>query len=90
MEKNTPISIALRKLPMLLYGKEHPYGIPFTGTGDEDTVRNISRNDLINFHNKYYSLDNATLIVVGNIQTDKLKNILEKIFIIYKQKNPKK
>jgi predicted Zn-dependent peptidase len=33
-ELTQPQSLALRTLPPLLYGKAHPYGVPFTGTGD--------------------------------------------------------
>lgn len=76
-EKSSPFSIALRNLPKLLYGDKHPYGIPFTGTGEESSIKSITRNDLIRFHKKNYSLDNATLIVVGNIETNRLVSIFE-------------
>ena len=34
-EKTQPTGLALRTLPPLLYGKDHAYGIPFTGSGTE-------------------------------------------------------
>src|SRR6202008_1273939 len=34
-EKVTPQAMALRVVPTLVYGKGHPYALPFTGTGTE-------------------------------------------------------
>ncbi|HWF03652.1 MAG TPA: insulinase family protein, partial [Candidatus Angelobacter sp.] len=34
-EKVEPQTMGLRVIPQLLYGKDHPYGVPFTGTGTE-------------------------------------------------------
>src|SRR3546814_4014815 len=45
-ENTQPMSVALRTLPPLLFGKEHPYGVPFTGTGDPAVVQKLTRNDL--------------------------------------------
>ena len=28
-----PVTLALRTLPPVLYGQQHPYGVPFTGSG---------------------------------------------------------
>lgn len=65
-EKARPFQAALRTLPPLLYGKDHAYGIPFTGTGSSASIQQISQSDLINFHQTWFRPDNATLIVVGN------------------------
>ena len=37
-EKNQPVSLALRTLPPLMYGDDHAYGIPFTGSGTEESI----------------------------------------------------
>ena len=76
-EKSSPFSIALRRLPILLYGSDHPYGVPFTGSGEALSVKSITQNDLFEFHEKYFSLNNSTLIVVGNIESSRLTSILE-------------
>ena len=34
-EKVQPQAMALRVVPQLLYGKGHPYSLPFTGSGTE-------------------------------------------------------
>ena len=37
-EKVTPLQMALRAFPPLLYGTQHAYGVPLTGSGTEQTV----------------------------------------------------
>ena len=46
-EKAQPVTMALRVLPRLLYGEEHVYGLPFTGSGTEDSVAAITRDVLL-------------------------------------------
>ncbi len=77
-EKTRPGSLAMRLLPPLLYGREHPYGIPFTGSGDEASIAALQREDLVDFHRDWVRPDNATLIVVGDIGLDELVPLLDK------------
>ena len=77
-EESTPASIALRRLPPILYGADHPYGIPFTGSGYQTTVASIQRSDLLAFHRQHFSVDNATLMIVGATTEDEIKPLLEK------------
>lgn len=79
-EKSSPIQMALRVFPGLVYGKEHAYGLPFTGSGYEETVVKISRDDLVKFHDTWFKPNNATLIVTGDISMDELQPKLEKLF----------
>lgn len=79
-EKSDPVSIALRTLPPLIYGEDHAYGIPFTGSGTEDSIRDISRNDLEQFHQDWLRPDNATLFVVGDTSLDEALPMLESVF----------
>ncbi|MBT8063967.1 MAG: insulinase family protein [Gammaproteobacteria bacterium] len=79
-EKNQPVSLALRTLPPLLYGPDHPYGIPFTGSGTADSIRRIGREDLIGFHRDWIRPDNATLFVVGDTDLEAVLPVLEKHF----------
>ncbi len=65
-EKTQPNSIALRTMPPLLYGKDHPYGIPFTGTGTEASVKSLSAEDLKRFHADFIRPDNVTILVAGD------------------------
>ncbi len=79
-EQASPFSIALRRLPPLLYGEDHVYGIPFTGSGYKDTVSSIERNHLIDFHQANYGVDNATLMIVGGLPRTTIEPLLEKYF----------
>src|SRR3546814_19420551 len=45
-EKARPNSAALRVLPPLLYGDDHAYGIPFTGSGTEAGIASLARAEL--------------------------------------------
>ncbi|HTL13524.1 MAG TPA: pitrilysin family protein, partial [Thermomonas sp.] len=65
-EKARPNGAALRVLPPLLYGDGHPYGIPFSGTGTEASIKALGRDDLVAYHDAYVRPQGATVIVVGD------------------------
>jgi zinc protease len=79
-EKNDPFGIALRVFPNLLYGREHAYGNPLSGSGTEASVAKISRADLRKFHDTWFKANNATLVVVGDATLKELTPKLEKLF----------
>ena len=79
-EKNQPFGIALRILPKLLYGENHAYSLPLTGSGTEISVNKITQASLINFHKEWFKPNNASMIVVGDITMDEIKPKLEKYF----------
>ena len=85
-EKANPTRMALRTLPPLLYGDGHAYGIPLTGTGTAESVKQIKQQDLLNFHKTWLRPDNATLIVVGNSSLEEIKTLSQSYF--GKWKNP--
>ena len=90
-EKVTPIPMALRILPKLLYGGNHAYGNPLTGTGSEVSVGKLTRQDLIKFHQTWFKPNNATLIVVGATNLAEITPKLEKLFSGWKKgEAPKK
>jgi zinc protease len=77
-EKTRPQSIAYRLLPPLLYGEGHAYGIPLTGSGTEESIRALSRDDLLAFQRDWLRPDNATIIVVGDTTLGEIVPLLEK------------
>lgn len=79
-EKAQPIGLGLRVVPGLIFGKNHPYGNPFSGSGFESTVSKLSREDVIKFHQSWFKPNNATLIIVGDITLSEIKPKLEKLF----------
>ncbi len=77
-EKANPTAAALRVLPPLLYGKGHPYAIPFTGSGDEQAIASLTRDDLVNFHKDWLRPEAGTLIVVGDTTLKEIVPLLER------------
>ena len=84
-EKRRPYPMALRVLPGLLYGKDHAYGIPFTGSGTEEDVANLTRGDLVAFHDTWFKPNGGTLIVVGDTTLDEIRPKLERLFSGWKE-----
>lgn len=79
-EKSRPMSVALRTLPPLLYGEGHAYAIPFTGSGTEASIQSLTREDLQQFHAKWFRPDNAYIVVVGDVSLKEITPKLEKVF----------
>ena len=79
-EKTKPVQMALRSLPPLLYGADHAYGVPFTGSGTEASIESLNRDDLVEYHQTWMRPDNATLVAVGDIAMDALVQKLESHF----------
>ncbi len=77
-EKARPNTLALRVLPRILYGENHAYGNPMTGSGTEDSVKRIDREALIDFHSQWIRPNNATLVVVGDTSMSEIKPMLER------------
>jgi zinc protease len=84
-EKSVPQMTALRVLPPLLYGKEHVYAHPLTGSGTEEAVKRMTRADLAKYHATWFKPNNATLLVVGDTTLEEVKPLLEKAFASWKQ-----
>ena len=83
-EKVTPLSMGFRVVPVLLYGKGHPYAMPFTGTGTSASVAKMTREDLAKFHETWFKPNNATLLIVGDVTLAEMKPKLEKLFASWK------
>lgn len=60
-----------------LYGAEHPYGHPSSGTLESVTA--ITRQDIEDFHNTFYVTENASLAMVGDIDRKKAEAIAEEV-----------
>jgi zinc protease len=83
-EKATPIQMGLRVLPRLIYGGSHAYSLPFTGSGTEQSVMKITRDDLVKFHRTWFKPNNATLIIVGDTTMAEIQPKLESLFASWK------
>lgn len=76
--KDRPTVIADQAYASILYGADHPYGRSLTGT--EASTRAIRHADIRNFFRTYYRPNNATLIVVGDVQPDDIERRVRQLF----------
>lgn len=79
-EKSSPFGLGYRLLPKLLYGQDHAYAGPFSGSGDETSVAAMTAADLQDYHQRWFKANNATLIVTGDISQQELKPLLDDAF----------
>jgi len=79
-EMTQPQGMALRALPGLIYGTNHPYGKPFTGSGDPAVIRALTRDELVRFHQSWIRPDNATIFVVSDLPLAQLRPLLQARF----------
>lgn len=77
-----PSAIASEVYNRLLYGDEHIFSVPPSGI--EETVSNITLDDIKNFYNTYFSPNLSELVIVGDI--DK-KEVLEQLDFLRNWKN---
>jgi len=77
-EKAQPQSAALRVLPPLLFGSDHPYGVPFTGSGTAQQVAALTRDDLVAYQHAWVRPEQATLIVVGDTTLAEIVPVLNR------------
>ena len=79
-EENRPASIAYRNIGKLLYGEEHPYGKPLTGSGISETISSITRANIMDVHNRAINSTHLTFAVAGDIEMKELVDLLESKF----------
>jgi len=61
-----------------MYGSDHSYGVPFTGSGTKASINSLTREDLIAFHSTWLRPDNATIYVVGDTNMQEIVPLLNK------------
>ena len=79
-EKAQPVSLALRLLPPAIYGPNHAYSVPFTGSGTAESIGSITRDDLVAFQQTWLRPDNARIFVVGDTTLEEITPMLERVF----------
>ena len=72
--KDQPASIASRVFPRILYGAAHPFGQNVT----DETLKAITRDDVIAFHKSYFQPARALVTVVGDVSPASAKASVEK------------
>jgi predicted Zn-dependent peptidase len=74
---DSPQGIANREFQKLIYGKAHP----MSRTAEVETVNNITREDLIEFHKKYVHPNTIMLGVTGDFNKTEMIEKIEKVFV---------
>lgn len=72
--KDSPPTIAALTLSRVLFGEHHPYAWP--QTGNEDSLRKLTAQEVRRFYETYYHPMNATIIVAGDITEAELRRKL--------------
>lgn len=72
-----PFSIAQKQLRQAMY-QQHPYALSSLGT--EETIAQLSREDLQQYHQTYFRPDNFVVSIVGRIAPDKAIALVDQIF----------
>lgn len=72
----SPRDVAQREFYEHLY-PSHPYG--HMPEGDEESVKRITREDLVGFHERYYTGSNAVMAIVGDLEREQAEAIAERI-----------
>jgi len=77
---STPNGMVSNLIPEILYGEDHPYAKPFSGNGTRESIQWMSREDLMNYKQRFIAPSNASLIVVGDTTLDEVVPMLESQF----------
>ena len=79
-EMTQPIALGLRQLGPLLYGPQHPYGVPLTGSGEKPMVAALTRDDLVAFRDRWLRPETARIFVAGDATMAEILPLLEARF----------
>ncbi|MBA3891720.1 MAG: insulinase family protein, partial [Gemmatimonadaceae bacterium] len=72
--KDQPNTIASNAFARVLYGDEHPYG----RVASEQTVRAITREDVVEFHQAYFRPGRAVITVTGDVEPAQVRAVMER------------
>ena len=70
--KTQPDSLGTNAFKKALF-VNHPYAFPEQGT--VETIQKLDRKDLVGFYNDYYSAQNASIVIVGDVNKTEVKKI---------------
>ena len=75
-QENSPSAIAQRVTGILAYSKDHPYGEYFT----EESVNNITIQDIENNYDKMFKPNNAYMVISGDVDFEEVKSLVNNNF----------
>ncbi|HLL69919.1 MAG TPA: pitrilysin family protein [Pyrinomonadaceae bacterium] len=77
-QRDNPNVLASQIFNSEVYGTEHPYG--YTELGTEQSIKTITREDMLKFWQAGYVPENAALVVAGDMNESELRALAEKHF----------
>ena len=72
----SPGNVATKAIRKAVFGN-HPYAHPTEG--EESTVKEISRQDVVDFYQRYYVLENAVFAIVGALSREQAEVLAEQV-----------
>jgi predicted Zn-dependent peptidase len=84
-EMSDPASLATRMVPGLIYGPQHPYGVPASGSGDPAVVAKLGKADLAAFKDRWLRPEDCTVFIVSDLPLASVKAMLESRFGAWKE-----
>ncbi|MBS4033941.1 MAG: insulinase family protein [Ignavibacterium sp.] len=75
---NQPYGLAWELVLKNLYPEGHPYS--WATIGYLDDIKNYTLEDVQNFFRVHYTPDNAALVIAGDIELNKTKDLIDKYF----------
>jgi len=79
-ERLGTLDLALRLLPPMLYGADHAYARPLSGSGTDRGVAAITADVLRGYYTEYLVPERGTLVVTGSCGVPELIGLLEDHF----------
>ncbi|MCX7908502.1 MAG: insulinase family protein [Ignavibacteria bacterium] len=80
-EKSRALSVATSLSKKVLYGEKHPYGMKKT----EESIAQITIDDVKNFFNKFFKPDHSTLVITGDVNEKEIIPYFEKSLANWKK-----
>ncbi len=74
--RGSPQGLAFEQVPALIYGAEHPYGHP--PTGSVDSVKTLTLDQAKAFFERTMSPKHSALLAAGSLSVDEVKALAEK------------
>lgn len=82
-ENDNPRQIVFREFRKILYEKGHPYSRKINGY--KETIENITRDDMIVFHKKYFHPNNIIMGISGDFKKDEILEKIKKVFATWEK-----
>jgi zinc protease len=76
-QKEQPFNVAMGNLREVMYGN-HPYAMSELGT--EESLLNLTRDDLVQFHQQLFRPDQMVISIAGRISVDRAVALVEQVF----------